>query len=97
MDSIAGTFATLSEVEFETTGADLTQWTQEQINFFIDPSLDGQLLQFGFYSEAQDFNGSGIAYDNLSFSNAAVPEPGSASVLALLGLTLITRRRRKSA
>ena len=97
LDLLGGSFATLAEVEFETTGAGLTNWTQQQISLAIAPNLNGQLLQFGFYSEAQDFNGSGIAYDDLAFTApAAVPEPGSAAVLALLGFTMITRRRRKA-
>jgi len=68
LNSLDGSFMTLAEVNIETTDADLTTWSQDQATLFIDPSFDGQLLQFGFFSESQNMNGSGIVYDNLSFS-----------------------------
>lgn len=72
LNSLDGTFATLAESNIETTGADLTTWTQDQARLLIDPSFDGQLLQFGFFSETQNSNFSLIVYDNLNFSAASV-------------------------
>ena len=34
---------------------------------YIDPSLAGQILQFGFVNVATYYQGSGIFYDNVSF------------------------------
>jgi len=100
LDSVSGTFATLAETNFETTNADLINFSTGQISLDIDASLDGQLLQFGFFSLAQDFNGSGIVYDNLNFTNsaviAAIPEPSSVLALLLGGVVMITKRRRNS-
>lgn len=80
----------------ETTSAALSTWNNGSVNFTIDAAYDGQLLQFGMKTHAEDFNGSGVLYDNVNFSVSAVPEPTSASILGL-GLLGLTFRRRKRA
>jgi hypothetical protein len=63
-----------------------------------DPALAGQLLQFGFSNSADNFGPTAVNYDNLSFTEvAAVPEPGSLSMLGLISVGLCVRRRRRKA
>ncbi|MEM8733101.1 MAG: PEP-CTERM sorting domain-containing protein [Planctomycetota bacterium] len=69
-----------------------TDWSGGQLQLTIDPTWVGETLQIGFTNTAQDFEGSGVFYDNISVS--AVPEPGSAALLALGGLFTFARRRR---
>jgi hypothetical protein len=45
-------------------------WGGHSLFIFIDPSLEGQLFQFGFASTATNFEGSGIFYDNVIFDGA---------------------------
>ncbi|NNC89943.1 MAG: PEP-CTERM sorting domain-containing protein [Akkermansiaceae bacterium] len=52
--------------------------------------LGGQILQFGFLANTNDFEPSTVIYDNISFT----PEPTSAMLLGLSGLVLLRRRRR---
>jgi len=42
-------------------------WESYKLSIFIDPSLAGQILQFGFLSTATNYEGSGIFYDNVVF------------------------------
>lgn len=96
LDSISGSFATLDGSQIETTAAG-TSWQSGSTSLTIDPSLNGQLLQFGFLVESQDQNGSGILYDNVSFAPAvaAIPEPSAAAAGLLLGCIGVMRRRRR--
>lgn len=93
LQSSNNSFDTIAEFEVETTSASLTDWTTDTISVNIDAAYAGELLQFGFRSEAQNGSPSGMLYDNVSFTNA-VPEPGSAVLGALVGLGFMTRRRR---
>jgi hypothetical protein len=57
-------------------------WGSYGLSIFIDPTLEGQLLQFGFLNMATAFEGSGIFYDNVVFSQAPLAvsldiKPGS--------------------
>jgi len=51
--------------------ADMTNipvtWGGDYLAIEIDPSLDGQILQFGFMNTASNYEGSGIYYDNVAF------------------------------
>ncbi|MEM9186253.1 MAG: PEP-CTERM sorting domain-containing protein [Planctomycetota bacterium] len=58
-----------------------------------DPLLQGQILQFGFRNFAQDFEGSAVDYDNVSFT--VTPEPASAALVALGAVAGVARRRRR--
>jgi hypothetical protein len=44
-----------------------TTWGGDYLVIEIDPSLDGQILQFGFMNTASNYEGSGIYYDNVAF------------------------------
>ncbi len=63
-------------------------WTGYSMDLAIDGSLEGQLFQFGFFSVASNFEGSGIFYDNINVT----PAP---STLAVLGIPLLFGRRRR--
>ena len=45
-------------------------WDTYSLSIFIDASLEGQVLQFGFLTVATNYEGSGIFYDNLGFGIA---------------------------
>jgi hypothetical protein len=59
-------FATTNFLTVDMTTIPAT-WGDYLLFIFIDPSLDGQILQFGFSSTATGYEGSGIFYDNISF------------------------------
>ena len=42
-------------------------WGDYLLYIFIDPSLNGQILQFGFSNTATAYEGAGVFYDNVSF------------------------------
>jgi len=46
------------------------EWGTYSLSIYIDPSLPGQILQFGFLTVATNYEGSGIFYDNLNFGIA---------------------------
>jgi len=46
------------------------EWGSYWISIFIDPGLEGQILQFGFLATATNYEGSGILYDNVGFGRA---------------------------
>lgn len=57
-------------------------WGSYSLDISIDPSLQGQLLQFGFLNLATFYQGSGIFYDNIAFGLAPIAvsldvKPGS--------------------
>ncbi len=57
-------------------------WASYSLSIPIDAGLSGQLLQFGFLSNATFYEDSGIFYDNLSFHlQAATAVPPDASAL----------------
>lgn len=62
------------------------------MSLFIDGSLDGQILQFGFATVASGFDPSGVLYDNVDFR--PVPLPGAVWLMAS-GLLAFSRLRRK--
>jgi len=57
-------------------------WGHYSLSIVIDPSLQGQLLQFGFINWASNYQPSGMFYDNIAFGLAPVEvaldiKPGS--------------------
>jgi hypothetical protein len=64
---------------------------------FANTASAGQVLQFGFSNVATHYAGSGVTYDNLSFSVSSVPEPTTGGLmiagLALFGLAARRRAR----
>ena len=71
-------FATLAQVNFDTTAASTTTWATDSIQVTIDPSWSGELFQFGFYSTATGYADSSRLYDNLSCSAPNSQPPGLA-------------------
>lgn len=46
------------------------EWDTYSLSIFIDASLENQLLQFGFLSQASNVEYSGMFYDNIRFEQA---------------------------
>ena len=65
LDPNAG-FATTNFLTVDMTNIPNT-WGSYLLYIFIDPSLDGQILQFGFLNTATNYEGSGVIYDNVRF------------------------------
>lgn len=85
-------FSLTNFVIFDTTNVgDL--WMSFQLSLFIDASLQGQLLQFGFLNVASNFGPSGMFYDNVSFTQVPVP---AAVWLMLSGIAGLLGLRRRS-
>lgn len=59
-------YATTHFVTVDMTSIPST-WNQYSMSLNIDPSLVGQILQFGFANTASNYKGSGVFYDNVSF------------------------------
>ena len=83
-----------SLTEFATT--DMTSIADSWSSFAMSIEIgdwDGQILQFGFLSNASNFEGAGVFYDNVQFS--AVPVPGALVlfVSGFLGFAGIRLRR----
>ncbi|QDV10011.1 hypothetical protein Poly30_55720 [Planctomycetes bacterium Poly30] len=70
-----GTFATLALDTLDTTNASTSTWASGSLSVFIDPSLAGELLQFGFASTATNYDDSGRYYDNISFDGPGGQPP----------------------
>jgi len=94
LDPNAG-FAATNSLAFDTTAtADGALAANSLTLDLADPLLAGQILQFGFRTTSSDGEGAAVDYDNVALTVSSVPEPGSAAVLALLGLGAFARRRR---
>ncbi|MBX3095736.1 MAG: PEP-CTERM sorting domain-containing protein [Fimbriimonadaceae bacterium] len=78
----------------ETTAASTTVWSEgNTISITIDNAWTDHLLQFGFLSNATNFEPSGVYYDNINF--AAVPEPFSMIAFGA-GLVALARKRKRN-
>jgi hypothetical protein len=64
-------WATTNFIWIDMTNVPAT-WGTYSVQITIDPSLENQLLQFGFLSTATLYQGSGIFYDNVEFHEGAV-------------------------
>ena len=71
-------YATLAQINFDTTSASTTAWATGSIDVTIDPTWNGELFQFGFYSTATNYADSSRLYDNLSCSSPSSQPPGLA-------------------
>ena len=63
----AAGYATTNFITLDTTHFP-NAWGTYSLSITIDPSLVGQILQFGFANTATHYEGSGMFYDNISFS-----------------------------
>lgn len=77
-------------------GATAAFQAAETLSVTLDPNWTEGIIQFGFTNITGNDNGSGRFYDNVRFSNVAVPEPSSLALLGISGLAFMTRRRRNS-
>ena len=68
LDPNAG-FALTNYIPIDMTNVPDT-WGSYSLSIFIDPSLAGQILQFGYLTLTTGFNDSGIFYDNIGFRSA---------------------------
>lgn len=100
LDPNAG-FSTTNYITVDVNSASQGAWTTDTITLDLtDPLLDGQLLQVGFENFSQDFNNTGVYYDNISVevnniaAPVSVPVPAVALALlaGLLGVTVAARR-----
>ena len=78
LQSSNGSFATLAQVNFDTTAASTTAWATGSLQLTIDPAWQGELFQFGFYSTATNYDDSSRLYDNLNVSSPNSRPPGIA-------------------
>jgi len=62
----AAGYATTNFITLDMTAIPST-WNEYSILIAIDPSLAGQILQFGFSNTCTNYNPSGVFYDNVSF------------------------------
>ena len=76
LDPGAG-YATTNFVVADMTGIPST-WGTYTVALTITPGLVGQILQFGFANTASNYTGSGVFYDNLSFS-VDTPTPATST------------------
>ena len=65
LDPSAG-WATTNYITVDMTAIPAS-WGAYSISIVIDPSLDGQIMQFGFSNMATLYEGSGVFYDNVRF------------------------------
>jgi len=103
LDPNAG-FALTNFITIDTTSIPIT-WGTYSLSIFIDASLNGQLLQFGFLNNASNYESSGVLYDNVCFNDTGicdlgpvVPIPGAVWLFGsgLLGLVGVARRKRST-
>jgi hypothetical protein len=89
-------FIRTNYLRVDTTIASDSEWMDFSLEMALtDEQLTGQLFQFGFNTVATGFEASGVYYDNLNFSSAAVPVPAAAWLFgsALIGLVGVSRKR----
>ena len=72
------------------------EWGRYSLDLLIDSTMVGDILQFGFSATSTAYRGSGVFYDNLSFSQ--VPLPGAVWLFGsgLIGLVGVARKRKSN-
>lgn len=82
LDPSAG-YATTNFFRVDMTGIP-TIWARYELSITVDPSLAGQLMQFGFASTATSYIGSGVFYDNIVWEDfGRLDAPGSPRTASL--------------
>ena len=78
LQSSNGSFASLAQINFDTTNASTTAWDTASISITIDPAWQNETFQYGFFSTATEYADSSRLYDNLSVSSPNSAPPGLA-------------------
>ena len=78
LQSSNGSFASLAQINFDTTNASTTAWDTASISITIDPAWQNETFQYGFFSTATEYRDSSRLYDNLSVSSPNSAPPGLA-------------------
>ena len=97
-------YATTNNIVLDTTAIALGTWNSYTLKLDLtNPSLEGQILQFGFENVNRGYDTSGVNYDNVNFTltqqvSIPVPAIAIAGLAGLLGLVGVAgARKRKSA
>jgi hypothetical protein len=91
LDPNAG-FSESSRVDFDSTALSNSEWSSHVLDIAIDGSLAGHFLQFGFTSTSEQFDDTGVYYDNINFQ--VIPVPAAVWLFgSALGLLGFVRRR----
>ena len=91
-----GSYFELANNTFDST-AFTVDWDGGYIDLLVDAGMVGELVQFGFATEATDWAPTAVFYDNLNFAEvSAVPVPAAVWLFGsgLLGLVGVARRRK---
>jgi beta-glucanase (GH16 family) len=67
----ANGYATVFEENVDVVEISQSEWTTLTIDFTVEASQAGQLIQFGFFNSVQGYAPSSVLYDNVSVSRAA--------------------------
>jgi hypothetical protein len=96
-------YATTNNIVLDTTAIALGTWNSYTLKLDLtNPSLEGQILQFGFENVNRGYDTSGVNYDNVNFTltqqvSIPVPAIAIAGLAGLLGLVGVAgARKRKS-
>ena len=93
LDSVGGTWSELAYSQL-TYDKSASGWNSISGSLTVDSSMAGQLLQFGLFTESQNYADTGVYADNISVS--AVPEPSTYALLAgFAAFLFVAIRRRK--
>lgn len=91
-----GSYFELKNNTFDST-VFTVDWSGGYVDLLIDVGMVGELVQFGYATEATDWAPSAVFYDNLGFAEvSAVPVPAAVWLFGsgLLGLVGVARRRK---
>ena len=96
-------YDTTNNIVLDTTAIALGTWNSYTLKLDLtNPSLEGQILQFGFENVNRGYDTSGVNYDNVNFTltqqvSIPVPAIAIAGLAGLLGLVGVAgARKRKS-